>query len=339
MKGLKKITKQSEFYVFLLIVVLSIIIQMRSGLFFANNNIVDIVRSMIVPCIYALCAFLAFISTGPDVSFPLIAALSSYLAIVVTYKTGYDGPWILVFLIGMVFGGIMGALNGFIIVKYKFASLIVTLGTSSIFSGILLGAFEAERMDLPDTLQRFGKASLLTVKNAKTGLGSTLPMTFLIMIVLYIITYLVLNYTMVGRGVYAIGGDEISAERAGFPVKKIRFGIFVINGLLASIAGLSYAVMSMRYLPTEYSGAEMNVIAAIILGGTRLNGGVGTLKGCILGTLLLTMVSNSLILLGISVYWQKVFIGAIIIIGTAISVMQSHSITIGKKKTEKKEAA
>lgn len=87
MKGLKKITKQSEFYVFLLIVVLSIIIQMRSGLFFANNNIVDIVRSMIVPCIYALCAFLAFISTGPDVSFPLIAALSSYLAIVVTYKT------------------------------------------------------------------------------------------------------------------------------------------------------------------------------------------------------------------------------------------------------------
>ena len=70
MKGLKKITKQSEFYVFLLIVVLSIIIQMRSGLFFANNNIVDIVRSMIVPCIYALCAFLAFISTGPDVILP-----------------------------------------------------------------------------------------------------------------------------------------------------------------------------------------------------------------------------------------------------------------------------
>ena len=325
MKGFnwKKITKQSEFYVFLIIVVLSVIIQIRSGLFFANNNIVDIMRSMIVPCIYALCAFLAFISTGPDVSFPLIAALSSYLAITITYKTGYDGPWIVVF----------------IIVKYKFSSLIVTLGTSSIFSGLLLGAFEAERMDLPDTLQRFGKASLLTVKNAKTGLGSTLPMTFLLMVVLYIIVYFVLNYTMVGRGVYAIGGDEISAERAGFAVKKIRFGIFVVNGMLAAVAGLSYAVMSMRYLPTEYSGAEMDVIAAIILGGTRLNGGVGTLKGCILGTLLLTMVSNSLILLGISVYWQKVFIGAIIIIGTAISVMQSHNVKIGKAKTGKKEAA
>lgn len=334
----KKLTKRSEFYVFLIIAILSVVIQMRSGLFFANNNIVDIMRSMIVPSIYALCAYLAFISTGPDVSFPLVAALSSYLAITITYKIGYDGSWFVVYLIGMVFGAIMGALNGFIIVKYKFPSLIVTLGTSSIFSGILLGAFEAERMDLPDTLQRFGKASLLTVKNAKTGLGSTLPMTFLILVALYIIAYLVLNYTMVGRGVYAVGGDEISAERAGFDVKKIRFGIFVINGMLASIAGLSYAVMSMRYLPTEYAGGEMIVIAAIILGGTRMNGGVGTLTGCILGTLLLTMVSNSLILLGISVYWQKAFIGAIIIIGTAVSVLQSHNVKIGSKRN-KKEAA
>ena len=83
----------------------------------------------------------------------------------------------------------------------------------------------------------------------------------------------------------------------------------------------------------------MTVIAAIILGGTRMNGGVGTLKGCILGTLLLTMVSNSLILLGISVYWQKVFIGGIIIAGTAISVMQSHGSKMGKVKSVKKEAA
>ena len=230
------------------------------------------------------------------------------------------------------FGALMGALNGFIIVKYKFPSLIVTLGTSSLFSGILLGTFEAARMDLPPTLQRFAELSLLTVKNEKTGLGSTLPMTFLILVAVYIIAYLVLNYTMVGRGVYAIGGDEISAERAGFNVKKIRFGIFVVNGMIASIAGLCYAVMSMRYLPNEYAGGEMVVIAAIILGGTRMTGGIGTLKGCILGTLLLTMVTNSLILVGISVYWQKVFIGAIIIIGTAIPAIQS---LFGKNKGKK----
>ena len=321
-KQMNKVLRQTEFWVFLIIIFLALIIQARSGAFFANNNIVDIMRSMICPSLYAVCALLAFVSTGPDVSFPLVAALSSYLAITIS----------IVYLIGMFFGALMGALNGFIIVKYKFPSLIVTLGTSSLFSGILLGTFEAARMDLPATLQRFAELSLLTVKNEKTGLGSTLPMTFLILVAVYIAAYLVLNYTMVGRGVYAIGGDEISAERAGFNVKKIRFGIFVVNGMIASIAGLCYAVMSMRYLPNEYAGGEMVVIAAIILGGTRMTGGIGTLKGCILGTLLLTMVTNSLILVGISVYWQKVFIGAIIIIGTAIPAIQS---IFGKNKGKK----
>lgn len=335
---LKNFLKHTEFYVFVIIIVLSFVIQARSGMFFANNNIVDIMRSMIVPSIYALCALLAFVSTGPDVSFPLIAALSTYMAITVTNAIGYTGSSFLIFFFAIVFGMAMGALNGWIIVKYKFPSLIVTLGTSAIFNGILLGAFEAGRMDLPKSLEGLGKASLLTVKNAKTGLGSSLPMTFLIMIGLYVIVYLVLNYTMVGRGVYALGGDEISAERAGFNVKAIRFGVFVANGAIAAIAGVCYSVMSMRYLPTEYEGGEMIVIAAVILGGTRMAGGVGTLKGCLLGTLLLTMVSNSLILVGIPVSWQKVFIGVIIIIGTAISALQSYSAARVKNKVKKEVA-
>lgn len=335
-KRINRMVRQTEFWVFVIIVVWALIVEMRSGAFFTNNNLVDIVRSIICPSLYAICAMLAFVSTGgPDVSFPLVAALSSYLAIDITTKMGYTGSWITVYLIGMFFGALMGAVNGAIIVKYKFPSLIVTLGTSSIFSGILLGGFEAQRMDLPMPLQSFGEKVLLAVKNEKTGLGATLPMTFLIMVAVYFVTFLVLKYTMVGRGIYAIGGDEVSAERAGFQVNKIRFGVFVANGMIAAIAGLSYSVMSMRYLPNEYAGAEMSVIAAIVLGGTRLTGGVGTLTGCVLGTFLLTMVTNSLILVGISVYWQKVFIGAIIIIGTAVPMIQKY---IGNKKTKKEEA-
>ncbi|QTL97056.1 ABC transporter permease [Iocasia frigidifontis] len=320
-----KIPKQVEFYVFIIIIVLSVIIQAKSGLFFTNNNIMDLLRSMIVPSIYAICALLSFVSTGgPDVSFPLIAALSSHLATTITINIGYDGSIICVFLIAVFFGLLMGALNGWIIVKYKFPTLIVTLGTSSIFSGLLLGAFGAERIALPGVMMRFARASLLTVRNAETGLSSSLPFTFLILVFLYIVIYLVLNFTMVGRGVYAVGGDEISAQRAGFAVNKIIFGVLAVNGAVAAIAGVCYTVMSRRYLPTEFAGTEMTVIAAVILGGVRLTGGVGTLRGCILGTLLLTIVSNSLILIGVSVYWQKVFVGGIIIIGTAISAIQSR---------------
>ncbi|MGC4018584.1 MAG: hypothetical protein QM793_04710 [Muricomes sp.] len=107
-KFLKKTVKQTEFYVFIIIVVLSLVIQVRSGLFFANNNIVDLLRSMIVPSIYAICALLAFVSTGPDVSFPLIAALSSYLALTVTNSLGLgSAPWIVTFIIGILFGCVM----------------------------------------------------------------------------------------------------------------------------------------------------------------------------------------------------------------------------------------
>ncbi|MEF9971631.1 MAG: ABC transporter permease [Oscillospiraceae bacterium] len=334
---LKRALKRSEFYVLLIIVGLSIVIQLRSGMFFANNNIVDLLRSIIVPSIYALCAYLAFVSTGPDVSFPLIAALSTFLALTLSAKLGMENSVVVVFLLAIFFGSLMGALNGFIITRYKFPSLIVTLGTSSIFSGILLGACNASRFELSPALQELGKTYLFSVKNAATGLGSSLPITFVILIVLYIIVYLVLNYTVVGRGVYAIGGDEISAERAGFNVKRIRFGVFTVNGAIASIAGVCYAIMSTRYLPMEYPGAEMMVIAAVILGGVRMTGGVGTLKGCLLGTFLLTMVTNSLILMGIPVYWQKVFVGAIIIVGTAISAVQIYSRKKVKGSISKEE--
>lgn len=312
---------------FIIIVVLSLLIQLRSGLFFTNNNIVDILRSMIVPLIYALCAYLAFVSTGPDVSFPLIAALSGYLATQITISTGYDGPIIVVFLIAIVFGVLMGAINGLIIVLFKFPSLIVTLATSSMFTGILFGVFEASRMDLPENMLNFGRAALLSVKNEETGLGSTLPVTFLIVVGLYILAYLILNKTLIGRSVFAVGGDEVSAERAGFHVKRIRFGVFAVNGGLAAVAGMCYTVMNLKYLPGEFSGAEMVVIAAVILGGTRMTGGFGTLTGCILGTLLLTMVTNSLILVGIPVYYQKICVGAIIVLGTAMSAFSARRKT------------
>ena len=334
--SLKKMTKHSEFYVFLIVAALMAVIQAMSGQFFTSNNICDLMRSLIVPGMYALCAYITFLSTGPDVSFPLMAALSSYLATMISIKTGYTGPVVLVYLIAVFFGTLMGALNGFIITKYKFNSLIVTLGTSSIFSGILLGAFSAERTALPANMAAFGKAAVITVKNPTTGVNSYIPMAFLILIALYAVAYFVLNYTMFGRGFYAVGGDEVAAERAGFHVNRTRFSAFCISGAIAGIAGVTYTVLAQMYLPTEFSGREMIVIAAIVLGGTRLSGGVGTLTGCVLGTLLLTMVQNSLILVGVSVYWQNVIIGIVIIFGTVLPVIQN---LFGKRKVwHKKEA-
>lgn len=328
MKKIIRKFNRPEGYVFIIIVLVSILIQVLSGAFFTSNNIIDILRSMIVPLIYAICSFLAFISTGPDVSFPMIAALSAFLSTQIATSLGGNVPMVFVFFIAMFFGLLMGALNGFIIVRYRFPSLIVTLGTSSIFTGILLGIFEANRMNLPTSMSDFGRKTLLVVQNKENLLTANLPFVFVIVVIIYILVYFLLNRTVFGRGIYAVGGDEISAERAGFNCNKIRFSVFCINGVLAAVAGICYTTMNLKYLPVEFSGAEMTVIAAVILGGTRMEGGVGTLKGCVLGTLLLTMVSNSLTLMGITTNYQKIFVGIIIIAGTALS-----SIRFTQKKS------
>ncbi len=320
-KTFKRILGKNEFYVALIIVILAAFIQTSSGMFFAVNNLVDLFRAIIVNAIYALCAMFAFVSTGADVSFPMIAGMSTY----VVFKLGETTtlPVFVLILIALLIGAICGCVNGFFIVKYHFNSLIVTLSTSSICYGIAFGALKGVRINVPEPFAPFANWNILKVTSAQTGLGASLHGAFIVMIVLYVLAYLVLNHTMVGRAIYAIGGDEISARRAGFKVDKIRFGVFVVNGLIAVIGGICYACMCRNCSPMEYYGGEMIVIAAIVLGGVRLTGGHGSLLGCFLGTFLLGMVSNSLTMVGVSVYYQNVFLGIIIILGASIAAIQA----------------
>ncbi len=320
-KTLRRIFGKNEFYVALIIVILAAFIQISSGMFFAVNNLVDLFRAIIVNAIYALCAMFAFVSTGADVSFPMIAGMSTY----VIFKLGETTnlPVIVLVLIALLIGAICGCINGFFIVKFHFNSLIVTLSTSSICYGIAFGALKGVRINVPEPFLAFANWNILRVTSAQTGLGASLHGAFVVMIVLYILAYLVLNHTMIGRAIYAIGGDEISARRAGFKVDQIRFGVFVVNGLIAVIGGICYACMCRNCSPMEYYGGEMIVIAAIVLGGVRLTGGHGSLLGCFLGTFLLGMVSNSLTMVGVSVYYQNVFLGIIIILGASIAAIQA----------------
>ena len=162
-KKVRSVLHQTEFYVFCIIIAFALIIQIRSGQFFTSNNLMDLVRSMIVPAIYAICALLSFVSTGADVSFPLIAALSAYIS--VTLGNRWNMGVVPVFLIAILTGCLIGCINGFFIVKYKFNSLIVTLGTSSICSGILFCAFEAGRTELPEKLLEISRINIATVSN------------------------------------------------------------------------------------------------------------------------------------------------------------------------------
>ena len=138
-----------------------------------------------------------------------------------------------------------------------------------------------------------------------------------------IIAYFILRYTILGRSIYAIGGDESSAHRAGFKVVRTKMFIYCLAGAIAGITGVIRVCMMNMVHPTNMFGMEMTVIAAIILGGTSITGGKGTLTGTMLGVFLLTMVSNSLIMLGVPTYWQGFVTGLLIIVGTAVSSLQA----------------
>ena len=334
-KKMKRLLGKNEFYVALIIIILSLGIQAYSGMFFAVNNLVDLLRAIVVNAIYALCALLAFVSTGADVSFPMIAGMSTYIIFKLAGITGLPAPVLI--LISLVIGALCGCVNGFFIVKFHFNALIVTLSTSAICYGIAFGALKGVRIDVPEQFKAFANWNILQVKSAKTGLGASLHGAFLIMVIMYLIAYFVLRHTMVGRAIYAIGGDEISARRAGIKVDQIRFGVFVVNGMIASIGGLCYACMCKNCSPMEYYAGENIVIAAIVLGGVRLTGGHGSLLGCLLGTFLLAMVSNSLTMVNVSVYYQNVFIGIIIIVGASIAAIQATRSMKLSNAVEKEE--
>ena len=149
-----------------------------------------------------------------------------------------------------------------------------------------------------------------------------MPLTFICVIVVLIVAWFILSCTMFGRGIYAVGGNPISAHRAGFNVKRTRFFLVVFVGMISALAGMCRTCMMQQMHPTNMLGMEMNIIAGVVLGGTAVVGGSGTLLGCMLGTALIVVVENSMILIGIPTVWKDFFVGALIIIGTGISAMR-----------------
>jgi len=320
---LRRIVRANEFYLLLVIVALAVVIQARSGQFFTANNIVDIANAMVVPGIFAVGAFMVLVSGGIDVSFPALASLAVYATTRILVDAQWGGGIWLPFLLAIAIGGVLGAFNGLFASRFAVPVLIITLGTASVFSGIMQGVLGSVQIpNIPPAMSEFGRASLFVAKNPESGLTSNMPVSFLLLIAVVAGAFVLLRYTTFGRGIYALGGEESAASRAGFNVRRIKFWLYVIVGAVASIAGLVRTSMMDQMHPTNLLGLELMVIAAVVLGGTAITGGTGTLTGAMLGTLLIVIVQNSMILVGVPTFWQGFALGVLIIVGTGISAVQ-----------------
>lgn len=319
----KRLIRSNEFWVFLVICVLAVIIQARSGQFFTANNLVDIANAMVVPGIFAVGAHLVIVSGGIDVSFPALASLAVYATTRFLVDQGFDGPVVVPFLLAMTLGALLGAFNGLFTSRLTVPALIITLGTANVFSGLMQGALNSVQIpNIPSSMQAFGSASLFAVTNPVSGLRSVMPVSFLLLVAVVAIAWFITRRTMFGRGIFALGGDEAAAARAGFKVRRLRFWLYVLVGVIAAIAGLVRTCSMGQMHPTNLLGMEMMVIAAVVLGGTAIMGGTGSLTGVMLGTALIVIVQNSMILTGIPTFWQGFALGLLIIVGTGISAVQ-----------------
>lgn len=320
---LRKMVRSNEFYLFIVILVICLFIQFRSGQFFTPNNLVDLANAMIVPGLFGIGAYMVIVSGGIDVSFPALASLAVYAVTRVLVDQDFQGPWIVPFLAVVALGAVLGAFNGIFTSRIAIPTLIITLGTANVFSGVMQGALSSVQISqLPPSMEAFGRASLFTATNRTSGLTSALPVSFLLLIAVLVIAFLIMRYTMFGRGIFAIGGDESSAVRAGFKVRRIKFWLYVMVGVIAAIGGFVRTTSMGQMHPTNLLGSEMMVIAAVVLGGAAITGGTGSLTGVMLGTLLIVIVQNSMILIGVPTFWQRAALGFLIIVGTGISAVQ-----------------
>lgn len=339
-KKLGRLSRRNEPYLLLVLIALGALIEYRSGQFLTANNLVSLASAYIVPGLFTIGAFLVLVSGGIDVSFPALASLSVYVATVFLITIEYTGGAWLAFALAILVGALLGAFNGVFVGIFRLPTLIVTLGTTYVFRGFMQGVLDSVQWaTIPEGMQAFGRATLFTATNPVTGLTARLPVLFLIFLAVLILVSLMLRYTMFGRSIFSIGGAEVSAHRAGYNVVRTKMFIYIIVGIIASIAGVIRVSMMQQLHPTNMIGMELRIIAGTVLGGTAITGGKGSLFGAMLGSLLIVIVVNSMILLGIPTSWRSVFTGALIIIGTGVSARQVMDRYRGTKRRPREEAA
>ncbi|MDW8396370.1 MAG: ABC transporter permease [Anaerolineae bacterium] len=320
---LGRLLSKQETLVGITLLGLCLLIGAINPVFWTPGNWFDLARSATVMGIFAIGVLIVLISGGIDVSFTAIAVFSMYSTTVLLRNLNYQGGMWLFFLISALIGLGLGLINAFFIARFRLPTLIVTLGTQSMFRGFLLFVIGSRIIrDIPPGMAEYSRAFLFTVTDER-GVTVGLHSAVLWLVAIAVLAFVILRYTMLGRSIYALGGSREAAERVGFNVTLTQVFIYAFVGVLAGIAGMIYGGLNRQANAQDIVGQELDVIAATVLGGASIMGGRGSVIGTLLGVMLVVVMSNSLVLMGIPATWQRVVIGAIIIIGTAVPVLRT----------------
>jgi ribose/xylose/arabinose/galactoside ABC-type transport system permease subunit len=311
---------QSRFgpYLGLLIVLIALIVyvSLTEDAFLSQANITNILRTSAIPLVLAGGMTLVLFTAGVDLSVGATLALCGVFY--AQMSVDRDIPGVLALLLTLVVGAGLGLFNGFLIGKVQMSFFVVTLGTLSLYRGIaFLWRDESVDMFTKELPAFLGNDALF---------GDTVPIGFLVAIGLYLFLAVVLRYTSFGRSVYAVGGNREAAELSGIRAGRVVALVYVISGMCAALGSVMLIGRTTISVATAGTGIELNVAAAVLLGGAALSGGVGSIWGTLLGVMFLQVLSNALDLAGVSGFWQQIVTGAILITAIYLDSVRSRRI-------------
>lgn len=283
--------------------------------FFTLMNILNISRQMAIVSIIAVGELYVIITGEIDLSvgstFGLVALVTALLIL-----KGWSYP--IAILVGLLMGISVGAFNGVLVTKAKLPSFIATLGTLMIGRGLSLGLTGGWPQTIYGTLPPWF---------AFLGQGRVLriPVQAIIMTIILIIGFFILSKTVIGYHLYSVGGNSTAAHLLGISVTKNKIFAFVLTGFLAAVAGVVALAFTQTSEPNLGTFLELDVITAVIVGGGSILGGRGSILGIFFGSLIVAIINNAIVLLGIGAYYQKIFIGAIIIVAVSANTIKNRS--------------
>ncbi|MHA7283263.1 ABC transporter permease [Arthrobacter sp. TMS2-4] len=306
---LASLLKLRELPVILALVVLVAVTAALNPLFLSEQGIKDLLLNATILMILAVGQTLVIITRNIDLSVGSILGLVAF-GTGSLFAAAPDLPIVVVFVLGMLLGAALGAFNGLLITIAKVPALVITLGTLYIYRGINNAWAGGTQYFAGDRPQAFGDLSV------DTFLG--FPLITLIAVGVVAIVAVYMLGTRQGRDLYAIGSDPDAAHLFGIPVTRRVLLAFVVNGLLAGLAGVLYASRFNSVGATTGTGLELDVVAAAVVGGVAIFGGSGTVLGAAIGALLLTTITSALTALRVDKFWQQAIVGVLILAAVVI---------------------
>ncbi len=302
----KSIWNMKESGIILPTIVYAIFVQIMNPIFFTPNNLGNLLRQTGFVLISAIGMTLVLIVGGIDLSVGSVLALACVTVGLFMVNMGL--PIWLAILMALCIGAVVGCVSGSIIVKFGIPPMIMTLGMMFMARGLVYISTKGLPVyPLPKGFQRIEQSFLFGI-----------PSIVYLCVILCIVFHFILSSTTFGRSIYAIGGNKDAAKLSGISIGRVTVIVYIICGVMAALTGIMMGSRLGSAQPSVGTGNEMNVIAACIVGGTSTFGGRGTILGTAIGAFFMSMLTNSMTLMKVDIYWQNLVVGAVLVIAVVL---------------------